>query len=544
MVPTKHPPTNKGNKRPFGTDHTHRRLCRGLTMGILMSNCIGFLHYSEMMYSLLLNSFAGTILLLHFVGVELSAQANQLELPSVFSDHMVLQRDSPVNVWGRAQPGAEVLVSFSGQNVNGKADAEGTWNVQLQPMDSSSNPQTMEVRSGPASVHFRDVLVGDVWLCSGQSNMVWMLRTVADGDIETTGSNMSRLRLFQVGRKTEEKPRFSSGDKWMLCDSASSAQFSAIAYFFGKKLHQTLNIPIGLIESSWSGTPIAAWTGERSLLAHVHTKTLVESWDASIKRRNFDPKVALHRDRPGILASSMLTPVCPFSLKGCIWYQGEDDIVWEPDLYDLRLGIMLDDWKQRWGQTELPFGIVQLANFGTTSAKPVDSNWARIRDCQLRFSLKTPGVGLIVAIDQGETDNVHPARKQVLGNRLARWALTDVYRKINLAGGPIIRKFEAVDGGIEVAFDNVGKGLIALHGGPLREFAIAGDDRIFHRANAAIVAPDRVIVRSDAVAEPVAVRYAWADNPIHANLYNDQRLPASPFRTDNWEKTLPKDHPK
>ncbi|MDD4347467.1 MAG: sialate O-acetylesterase [Opitutales bacterium] len=399
----------------------------------------------------------------------------------------------------------------------------------------------MEVRSGSDTIRFRDVLVGDVWLCSGQSNMACMLRTVADGDIEMAGSDMTRLRLFQVGRRTAENPRFSSGDKWSLCDSASSAQFSAIAYFFGKKLHQTLNIPIGLIESSWSGTPIVAWTGEGSLLAHVHTKALVQTWDASIKRRNYDPKVALNKDRPGILASSMLTPVCPFTLKGFIWYQGEDDIVWEPDLYDLRLGIMLDDWKQRWGQSELPFGMVQLANFGEVATEPVDSDWARIRDCQLRFSLKTPGVGLIVAIDQGETDNIHPARKQVLGNRLARWALTDVYRKINLAGGPIIREFEVGDGAIEVAFDNAGQGLIALHGDPLREFSIAGDDRIFHRANAAIVSPDRVRVSSDAVAEPVAVRYAWADNPIHANLCNDQRLPASPFRTDSWEKTPPKD---
>lgn len=462
-------------------------------------------------------------------------QAQTLELPSVFSDHMVIQRETLVNVWGRAEPGAEIQVAFARQRVNGTADTDGNWMIQIQPMKASSQPQCMEVRTGEESVIFEDVLVGDVWLCSGQSNMAWMLCRDADRDIELAAAENPNIRLHQVNRLTTPEPRFSSGDKWVPCHNVSVAQFSAVGYFFGKTLQEALGIPIGLIDSTWGGTPIVAWTRKEALLANPHTESKIRAWDTWAKRRNNETRVSLNKDRPSNLANSMLTPICPFSLKGCVWYQGEDDVNWKPDQYQSRLKLMISDWRQRWGQFDLPFGIVQLANFGGISVQPMDSNWARIRDSQYRFTRDSTHTGLIVVIDQGEADNIHPARKKVVGRRLARWALTDVYGILNLAGGPLMRSFKMVDCGIEITFDSVGRGLTVLNGPRLQEFCIAGDNRVFHRADATIIASDKILVRSDTVPIPVAVRYAWADNPIHANLTNDQGLPASPFRTDTWE---------
>ena len=651
-----------------------------------------------------------------------------LEMPSVFSDHMVLQREAPVNLWGRGDAGAEVKAVFAGQEVSGVVGSNGEWLLQLQPMDVSSEGRVLEVSSGSTELRFEDVLVGDVWLCSGQSNMAWTLRDAADGDIEIAGGGNPAIRLFQVNRVTVQEPRFSSGDKWAVCDGGAAAAFSAIGYFFGKDLQQVLDIPIGLIDSSWGGTPIAAWVREETLLSNPHTAERVRKWNAQLEnfeeahaewekalkayaeehdilvinvddgiskeasafhKENFDDsgwdrveipnmienhignidgaiwyrlKVALPKDfknkelslelgpiddldmtfvdgqevgshmrsedkpysiprvypvpakltkdgsvviavrlfdeaggggftggpdamvlvnpdgaklplagewrfqvederppavgpwnvngpeepegpaspnRPGILAKSMLAPVSPYTIKGSIWYQGESDVGWDPDLYELRLGIMLKDWESRWGQQELPLGIVQLANFMKLSREPVDTGWSRVRDSQLRFSQKTPKVGLAVAIDLGELDDIHPRNKHDVGRRLARWALADIYDVLDLEGGPVVRSHTVTAEGIEIRFDNVGRGLKAFHGNPLREFTIAGEDHVFHKAEARIMGVDCVVVRSDEVPNPVAVRYAWSDNPIHANLVNDQRLPASPFRTDDWPASAP-----
>ncbi|MDX6765291.1 MAG: sialate O-acetylesterase [Candidatus Methylacidiphilales bacterium] len=494
-----------------------------------------------------------------------------LELPKVFSDRMVLQQGQPLPVWGRAEAGATVTVKFGQQSVNAVAEAGGNWMATLAPETASATPATLTVRSGDKELSFDDVLVGEVWLCSGQSNMEWSVNGALNGDIIPLSGGNPQLRFYHVERHVSVAPRFSANATWTAAQSDTIPSFSAVAYHFGSTLQPAVGVPVGLIAASWGGTPAISWTRPSAFDKHPLLAEQAAEWEAGIKtyperKTQFEAKMAdwkkakgLPPDarvtndrypdapwppahdpesskRPGVLANGMLASVAPFAIRGAIWYQGEADAGWEPDRYDERLAVMVNDWRVWWNNPQLAFGVVQLAGFKAPSETPTDDPWSRLRESQRRFVRKDSHAGLAVAIDIGEANDIHPFDKQTVGQRLARWALADVYQKIKLRGGP-----EPVDvtfdDFVRIRFESVGGGLWILNGGDLQGFTLAGADGVFHVARAEIKGKDTVEVRSPSVPVPQTVRYAWAANPRGANLSNKQRLPAGPFELKQTNAT-------
>jgi sialate O-acetylesterase len=486
-----------------------------------------------------------------------------LELPSVFSNQMVLQQGQPLPVWGRAEAGATVTVIFGKQSIETVADPAGNWKATLAPEMANAAPATLQVRCGAQEVVFTEVLVGEVWLCSGQSNMEWALRPSLNGDLTELGGSNPLLRLLLFWRHASTSPRFTAKAVWAESSPKSIAPFSAVGFHFGRILQPALGVPVGLIGVSYSGAPAIAWTRPAVFYQHPLLVQRAEEWEKGMKTFPADlaeyetklaawktakgipletkinndqypdaPKAPLHNPesgwRPGVLANGMLAPVAPFAIRGVIWYQGEGDAGWVPEKYDERLAIMVADWRDWWQNPSLAFGVVQLANFGKPSKEPADSGWSRLRESQRRFVGKDPHAGLAVAIDVGEANDIHPLDKETVGERLARWALADVYKKISLRGGPepVGATFESL---VRIRFESVGGGLWIFNGGDLEGFTLAGTDGVFHPAKAEIKGKDTVEVTSPAVPAPQTVRYAWAANPRGANLSNKQRLPAGPF---------------
>jgi len=486
-----------------------------------------------------------------------------LELPTIFSDHMVLQQKQPLPVWGRAEPGADVTVTFGEQSVKAVADTKGDWMATLAPEKANATPATLQVRSGDKEATFSDVLVGEVWLCSGQSNMEWGIKASLNGDMILLGSVNPLLRLYHVDRHVSTEPRFSASAAWTPANRESLASFSAVGFHFGNILQPILGVPVGLISASWGGTPAISWTRPSVFEKHPLLAEHAAEWEAGIKtyaerKAQFDVKMAewkmakglppdtkVNNDRypdapwppahdpessrrPGVLANGMLAAVAPFAIRGAIWYQGEGDAGWVPERYDERLAVMVADWRAWWNNPDLAFGVVQLASFNQPVEEISDSNWSQLRESQRRFVNNDPQAGLAVAIDIGEANDIHPMDKETVGQRLARWALTDIYEKISLRGGP--EPVEATfDGVVKIRFESVGGGLWAFNGGDLQGFTLAGADGVFHAAKAEIKGNDTVEVSSPSVPSSQAVRYAWANNPRGANLSNKQRLPAGPF---------------
>lgn len=488
-----------------------------------------------------------------------------LEMPRVFSDHMVLQQGQPLPVWGKAEPGSNITVSFGKQSVKTTADAQGAFRAELAAVPASATPAEMTVSSGAKTLTFTDVLVGEVWLCSGQSNMQWDVKGALDGDIETLSAGPSHIRLLNVERITATEPRFSSDAVWTISDPQSIARFSAVAYHFGSSLEAALDVPVGLIHSSWGGTPAIAWTRPQAFDRHPLLQARSAEWEKGLAERprlmaEWEKKLTnwkkdrgipqetkiskkTHPDapqppnlpfepgsphRPGVLANGMLAPIAPYALRGAIWYQGESDAAWEPSRYHERLEVMFSDWREWWGNPELAVGIVQLASFMPAKTGPSDDPWPNLRESQRQYTLRDPRSGLAVAIDAGEADDIHPYDKHIIGRRLARWALAKVYGKNIPAGGPIPQKAE-FGAQVNITFDQPGSGLRALNGSPLGGFTVAGEDGVFHPAAARIEGKNRVIVSSPAVTAPRHVRYAWQNNPVDANLVSKERLPAVPF---------------
>ena len=493
------------------------------------------------------------------------AETTALELPTIFSDGMVLQRDMPVPVWGRAQAGARVTVRFANQSVDATADASGTWLAKLAPLTASAAPAELAVESGDASRVIRDVLVGEVWLCSGQSNMVWSMNNSLDGDLDALGASNPLIRLYQVDRTPAAEPRFSAKAAWSHSTPATVRDFSAVAYHFGKALQPALNVPIGLIQSAWGGTGAISWTRSSAFPQHPQLMEKHQEWEGGMakfpakmeewnkamnawKKANgiapdtqinpqqhpTAPKPPFHDPasphRPGSLANGMIAPVAPAALRGVIWYHGESDANWEPTRYDERIAVLFNDWRKWFENPSMAVGIVQLASFMPVKSEPSDDPWPHLRESQRRFVRNDPHAGLAVAIDVGETDDIHPTDKTTVGRRLARWALADVYGKLTLRGGPELVAAEFTGGGeVKLTFSQTGGGLRAFNGPPLLGFTLAGADGVFHPANAEITGKNSLVVRSKAVPDPVRVRYAWQNHPASANLRNQERLPASPF---------------
>ena len=499
------------------------------------------------------------VVILLLVGI--AANAN-VSLPDVLGGAMVLQRDRAVPIWGKADPGEAVSVRFGKQNKKAVADGEGKWRVNLDPMRSSAMPQTMTI-SGRNTLELKDILVGEVWLVAGQSNMQRLLSETANGEAAIAAAKNPLIRLFNVSRQVAFKHAAPPLGTWQPCSPQSIKEFSAAGYYFGVELQRELNVPVGLINSSYGGSQAEAWTPVEYLLGSADLKPTVDRtkiWDEERPRvraaydeqlrqwRADSDKARAAGARPSPspavpdalreyrVASSiydgMIAPLIPFRLRGAFWYQGESNEA-RAEQYGLLLPTMIKAWRERWGD-DFPFGIVQLPNYRDQKPDPADEAWSHVREAQRRTALSTPKTGLIVIIDIGEARDIHPKNKLDLGKRMSQWALGEVYGRKLIASGPALSQTKISGSKIVLTFSGVGHGLKLRDGDKLDEFAVAGADRKWHWAEARIVGKDRVEVWSSAVTQPLAVRYAFNNNPKHPNLTNESGLPASPFRTDSW----------
>jgi sialate O-acetylesterase len=634
----------------------------------------------------------------------------EVRLPALIGSHMVLQRDRPVRLWGWGLAGENVRVSAGAASGQATTGPDGRWSIEL-PAQPASGPHTVSI-SGQSTIMLQDVWFGEVWVASGQSNMEWALAQ-ANGGREAADAGCTDLRLFTVVKATSLRPKDDVGGQWLPCDATSAASFSAVAFFFGKEIAPALGVKVGLIHSSWGGTPAEAWTSREGLASSPVLQPMVADFEAALSnpeaqkafaarleawekanypqdsgndgaaqgwqkpatstadwkqmdlpqqwekaglaidgavwfRRSIDIPAAwagkdlrlslgslddfdvtyfggeqigrTGRETPGywstprrytvpgrlvtagrsliavrvfdhfggggfsgvtpdlwiapidasaqaiplagpweyrveralppatpdfasqpralspdnpnsptVLFGAMIAPLTPLTIRGVIWYQGENN-AGAAFQYRTLFPALIRDWRRAWGRGDFPFLFVQLANYMQRSDQPGESAWAELRDAQL-LALALPKTGMAVAIDIGEAGDIHPRNKKDVGARLARWALADTYGKAVVKSGPLYEEFVPEGAALRVRFKHA-TGLTTRDRQPARSFAIAGMDRVWRRAQARIDG-DSVVVSSPEVPLPVAVRYAWADNP-DATLVNADGLPASPFRTDDW----------
>ena len=441
-------------------------------------------------------------------------QADGLKCVPVFDDHMVLQRDKPVPVWGTAPANADVTVTFAGQTKATTANPKGRWQVMLDPLPASTEPRELLVKAGSDTVTIHDVLVGEVWLCSGQSNMVWPVQWSTDADDVMRDANQPLIRLaYMAGDSQSRLAAASRESSWFVTTTDVVAEFPAVAYAFGLQLRRNLDVPVGLVLAAASGTPVETW---------------------------LPPQPPLFGRPIGGHFQHAIEPLIPFAIRGAIWYQGESNAINAERYRDL-LTTLIGDWRKRWGQgakpgdakavDEFPFFMVQISNYGHRPDQPAESRLAEVRDAQFQISRTLPGTGIALAIDCD--GDIHPKEKTKIGGRLAKVALAKTYGRQMECCGPVYESMARDGGSLVLSFSHAAGGLRAAGGEPLARFAIAGEDRVFHWATAAIEG-ENLRLSSPAVPEPVAVRYAWADNPVGCNLVNTAGLPASPFRTDDW----------
>ena len=498
------------------------------------------------------------------LGALVSTGTAEVRLPSYLGSGMVVQRDVPILVRGFAEPGEEVVVTQEGAQSTAKAAADGRWSVTLPPRAAGPIPDI--AIEGGNKIVLTDLLAGDVWFAAGQSNMEFKLRRAAGAAEEIPRANHPDIRLFKVGRQIAKQPKNDVDGQWQRCTPETATDFSAVAYFFARDLQKELGVPIGIISAAWGGTPGEVWMAPEVMLEDPDYAALYAEWDdyrknyPAIKKQYeadmaaYEKKLAQPRAEgdkpptkplskphpddnhkyPGVLFSGMVGPLAGLPIKGFLWYQGESNKDRHAQ-YKKLLSSLITDWRQRWDQGDLPFLLVQLANFKQLAAQPSDSGRTRVREAQAQVAQKLPACALAVTIDLGEADDIHPLNKADVGRRLSLAALENVYGRDVVGSGPVHRAVNFGDGRAVVKFGSVGGGLAVGPDGKaknLEGFALAGADKKWHWAEA-IIEGDQVVVRSEAVPDPVALRYAWADNPP-ASLYNNEGLPAVPFRTDDW----------
>lgn len=454
---------------------------------------------------------------------------------------MLLQRDVPVRIFGKADPGESVTVAFRSQSVQTTADVLGRWEAWLQPL--SPGPAAGMTIRGTNTIVVSDVLVGDVWVGSGQSNMQWTVRRSDNSDAEIASATCPQIRLFYVPRKPSAVPVDDVEAKWVVCSPESIAEFSAVLYYFGRQMHKDLKVPMGLIHSSWGGTPIAAWISGPSLVGNPRLEPFLTFWENAIRQypvniarhelalkkweasgslgaRPGPPLGPGHPHEPTTLFNGMIAPLVKYTIKGALWYQGETEAGRaQGQIYGEALMTLVQDWRAAFGQGEFPFYWVQLANYGNAAK---NGHWMRVQEGQVKATaLRQTGVAIIN--DIGNPTDIHPTNKQDVGRRLAMLAQ-------NRGASPVYRQFTREGNAIRVWFDNAGKTLKARGDGPLTGFQIAGPDGKYVDATAQIEGTT-VRVFSPDVPNPQSVRYAWDYNPL-ANLTNAAGLPASLFRTN------------
>jgi sialate O-acetylesterase len=487
-----------------------------------------------------------------------------VRLPGLFSDHMVLQQRKPILVWGWADPGERVTVTLDRAKRTATTDYRGRWEVRL-PRRKAGGPTKLVVQ-GRNRIELQDVLIGEVWICSGQSNMEWPMHRAFEPESDIADSAHPQIRLFTVPKLKAVDPVDDVKAAWQLCEPSQVRHFSAVAYYFGRELQSSLEVPVGLIHTSWGGSPAEVWMRWSVLAAHPdYRHSILDPW-VTREERYVEELAAWEKEsetlkqqgqtqtsprpqlgwRPAELYNGMIAPLIPYSIAGAIWYQGESN-AGRAHQYRHLFPNLIQNWRNDWGQGDFPFLAVQLAPWDRNrnrspeeiAAVPMDSDWAELREAQLMATQAMKRVGLAVLTDYGDKDDIHPAQKQPVGERLALLARDLAYGHRIVSSGPIFRKMTVKKGQAILTFDHVGSGLES-RGGRLRGFSISGEDGQFYWAQAEIEGK-RVVVSHPLIAKPAAVRYGWADYPI-VNLFNREGLPASPFRTDNFPMvTAPKD---
>ena len=461
-------------------------------------------------------------------------------LPRILGSGMVLQRDLPVPVWGWAGAGEKVVVSFAGQSRSVKAGEDGRWMLRLDLLKASVEAASMVVE-GDNRITLDNILVGEVWICSGQSNMEWRLIQGMKGKEEVAAAKHPEIRLFDVpGHTTSPLPREKGAGNWKACTPETASGFSAVGYFFGRRLQKELGVPVGLVGSNWGGTRIEPWVTQAGF------ESVPELSGLAYQVKQYQATTRVGGSSPSAIYNSMVHPLTPFAMRGGIWYQGESNGN-EGISYYHKKHALVNGWRKAFQNKDLAFYWVQLANFQGENRKPVGGDgWAKLREAQTR-ALDIPGTGMAVITDIGAANDIHPRNKQDVGWRLAQWALHQTYgRKDLVPAGPLYKGQEIEGDSIRLFFDHVGKGLMVgrkdgleptseVKDGKLEHFAIAGDDKKWFWAEA-VIDGDNVVVRSADVPRPAAVRYGFTMNPARANLYNREGIPASPFRTDNWPR--------
>jgi sialate O-acetylesterase len=472
-----------------------------------------------------------------------TAQA-KINLHDLFTDHAVLQRDMPIPVWGTADDGEIITVKLGDETVTTTAE-KGKWLVKFKPRQVGE-PLSLKAEGKDNTVELKDILIGEVWLCGGQSNMQWSVDQCETPAQIKTGANHPNLRLISIervgsptpqynlpGKKKKEKVKDESGKEvtkdivgdpapWVICSDKTVGPFSAVGYHYGVALQKKLGVPVGLINSNYGGTPAQRWAAAEDLWAVPETKPYVKTegqgGSANLKTDGSD------------LYNAMIAPLAPYVIRGAIWYQGESN-AGQAERYRTLFPTMIQSWRKTFGQPELPFYFVQLAPYKDKTDKPQESDWAELREAQLMTLSKLPNTGMVVITDVGNEKNIHPIPKQPVGERLALAALANTYKEKIEYSGPVFESLKIHGDKATLRFSHIGEGLEAK-GDKLTGFTMAGEDKVWHNADAKIEG-ETVVVTCDQVSKPVAVRFGWANFPI-VNLWNKDGLPATPFRTDNW----------
>ena len=476
-----------------------------------------------------------------------------IKLPALISEHMVLQHGVPVRIWGSADPGEDIRVEFQGQNVAVKAAADGKWTVWLKPL-ATGGPLRMTIAGASSKVTLDDVLVGEVWIGSGQSNMGFTVNRAVRAQEEIARANYPMIHLFKVKLTVADQPADDVVGKWVVCSPDTVGTFSAVEYFFGRDLYEARHEPMGLIESDWGGTPAQSWTSKPALEAEPTLKFILDDWHKTLAaypaaREKYEQRFAEwktaaakaktagttlpvqprppagsgHQNTPAGLYNAMIAPLTPYAIRGVIWYQGESNASeFHAGPYRRLFRTMIEDWRRAWGEGDFPFLFVQLANYKGNAW------WPLLRESQTD-ALELRNTGMAVAIDVGESNDIHPTNKQEVGRRLSLVARRTVYGDPVEYSGPEFRRATPEGNQLRVWFDHA-DGMQARGGGALTGFTIAGADKKYVTAEARVEG-NTIVVSSPEVASPVDVRYAWDADPV-CNLVNRAGLPASPFRSD------------
>lgn len=517
-------------------------------------------------------------------------RVTELTLANIFSDHMVLQQEKPLRIWGWSKPNTTLKLNFAGQEKSTSSDGQGNWSVLLDPLKSSFEKQKLVVTSGKKTVEVKDVLVGEVWLCGGQSNMEFKLGNTRDADLELLSANYPAIRFIRLPLVSSLTPladfpvditRADSPGQWSPCTKEYVANCTGVGYYFARRLQRVLNVPMGIIDSSWGGTMAQHWVTRETLkeipqvtpyfekhqLAHQtwldggaetgadkRYQADLAAWkEASAKmkpgerkprqpnRKSYDDPSLVARQPSGMM-NGIIAPIAGLSIRGVLFYQGENNCFgdWVP--FPKTFPAVISDWRKTFNNAEMPFGIIQISGWSTRRSMTYDMNHPTniIREVQFKTWQSTPNTSLVVTFDTNSSRNIHPGCKQPVGQRSARWALAEVYQLKDARNqtiqwrGPIYKGITVEAGKCIVQFEEQSARGLVLDQDVDAGFYIAGEDKVFHHARASVNESNRsLIVWSDEVENPVAVRYGWSNLPA-GGLMNNKELPAYPFRTDNW----------